>query len=532
MNGMVPFCQGDSATLTASDASSSSTFQWSTNETGADITVNTTDTYTVTATANGCTDVDTVEAQRRCAPPVSIDGPMAVCEDSLINLTASHGDCSADTITYNWSQGGSNMQSINPTQPEGDQDYAVTVTYEHTDLTCARSASITIRGIPTPQGDDDDISLASCNGQAEPVDLCAALPENEEDKFDDLSFKYSTNSSGEENTTEDCLLEVPEEADTLFVTPVNEGCEGNTFDLSLSYIEGVEISDIETDYQDASLKYESITNPCRGTQGLNVSLPDTVSDTTLTYKWAANQPGVEWVQSEEGSRALLFFTGNTVPDSLFIEANDVCGNSTCESFPVDFREGEVNTPSVIFDNPTNSLIVLDNTVENYQWGFEEKKTLEGENFPDGINQGLLLDSELGSHEYNPDSNYYYVRLTTTTGCMTKAYYNPPNLSVMQESESCPVLSDTDDERSFFEFGVFPNPNNGQYQVKWVSDYGGPVLIELFDLYGRSLHRSTATKNSRKWQYQLNHGALPSGVYLLRLRLAEGQHAVRRVYIQN
>ena len=540
-DGVVPFCQGSSVTLTASDGntatSSSSNFEWSANNaTGENLEVTTQDTYTVTATANGCTDVDTVVVEERCAPPISIDASMAaVCEGDSITLTAIPGDCSLlDTITYNWSQEEGNMRSITSTQPEGDSVvYAVTVSYKHDDITCSQSDSVNTEGIPIPEGMDKPIDLVECGDMVEPIDLCAALKEDE-DKFDDLSFKY--NSSEEENTADGCLLEVPDGTpNTLLVTPVNEGCEGDPFELSLSYVEGTEVDDIESAYQNAMLEYIPMVAPCRGTQGLNVSLPDTVSDPTLTYKWATNRSGVEWVQSEEGSRALLFFPENTLssPLSLFIEASDVCDSTICKSFPlVDINDAVVSTPSVIFDTSSYSLIVLDNTAESYQWGFEDKKTLEGDTFPDGINQGLLLDSELGSHEYDHDSNYYYVRLTTTTGCTTKAYYNPPDLSAMPEGESCAVLSGTDDERLSFEFGLFPNPNNGQYQVKWGSDYRGSVLIELFDLYGRSLHRSTATKNSWKWQYQLNHGALPSGVYLLRLRLAEGQHAVRRVYIQN
>jgi len=269
-------------------------------------------------------------------------------------------------------------------------------------------------------------------------------------------------------------------------------------------------------------------------QGLNISLPDIVSDPTLTYKWAANHSGVEWVQSEDGNRALLFFPDNTLspPLSLFIEANDVCGDSKCNSFPVAIDGAVVNTPSVIFNPPTNSLIVLDNTADSYQWGYENKSSLLGEVFPQGTYQDLI-PSELSGHTFDPAANYYYVRLNYG-GCVTKAYYNPPVLSPLQQVGSCEdvELVGSADLTEVNALRVFPNPNSGTYQIQWESPYLGPVTLSLFDAYGKAVHTAQAEKRVPAWQHRMQHANLPPGLYLLRLRTLNGKQLIRKILIQN
>lgn len=64
--------------------------------------------------------------------------------------------------------------------------------------------------------------------------------------------------------------------------------------------------------------------------------------------------------------------------------------------------------------------------------------------------------------------------------------------------------------------VFPNPNNGQFKVRW--EAAGPVLLEVRDLAGRLMH---AQAHAAAQATDLDLGSQPAGVYLLELKTPDG-----------
>jgi hypothetical protein len=144
-SGPTTFCAGSSVNLTAS-STSGATYQWSTGATSANISVNQSGTYTVTATLNGCTSPSasttvTVNAIP-ATPSITASGATTFCAGGNVTLTASSSTSGA---TYAWSNGAS-TSSITVSQ---SGNYSVTATANGCTSPSA-SASVTVN--PAPVG--------------------------------------------------------------------------------------------------------------------------------------------------------------------------------------------------------------------------------------------------------------------------------------------------------------------------------------------------------------------------------------------
>jgi predicted transcriptional regulator len=132
-------CSGESASLTASGGG---TYEWSTGETTAGISVspviNTTYTVTVTS-ANGCTDVDDVLVTVLPLPTASAGADVTICSTESTTLTASGG------VSYLWSTGGTNQSII--VNPSTTTTYTVTVTAAN-GCTDTDQVQVTVNSLP------------------------------------------------------------------------------------------------------------------------------------------------------------------------------------------------------------------------------------------------------------------------------------------------------------------------------------------------------------------------------------------------
>ena len=143
VSGTASICSGASATLTASGAT---TYAWS-NDLGSatSINVSTGGTYTVTGTANGCSNTASVTVTAYDAPTVTINGSAngstTACSADAITLTASGAS------TYAWANNMGSNPSITPTTTG---DYTVTGTDNHG---CTASATHHLTVNTTPNVD-------------------------------------------------------------------------------------------------------------------------------------------------------------------------------------------------------------------------------------------------------------------------------------------------------------------------------------------------------------------------------------------
>ena len=139
VSGTASICPGNNVTLTASGAT---TYAWSNDlGTATSVNVSTGGTYTVTGTANGCTNTASVTVTAYDAPNVSISGPTTACSTDAITLTASGAS------DYVWANNMGSNPSITPTTTG---DYTVTGTDSHG---CTASATHHLTVNTTPNVD-------------------------------------------------------------------------------------------------------------------------------------------------------------------------------------------------------------------------------------------------------------------------------------------------------------------------------------------------------------------------------------------
>lgn len=139
ISGNTTICRGESTTLTATGGG---TYQWSTGDTTASITVSptSTTTYTVTVTiGNTCTASASATVTVNPLPTASISGDSIICEGDLATLTAMQGDA------YLWSTGDSTATIV--VSPATTTSYSVTVS---NNFGCSASASTTVIVLERP----------------------------------------------------------------------------------------------------------------------------------------------------------------------------------------------------------------------------------------------------------------------------------------------------------------------------------------------------------------------------------------------
>ncbi len=158
-------CDGESVTLIATGLTGPGTYEWSTNESGATITVTplTTSNYTVTITNQfDCTDTDVITVTVNAIPVASAGPDIDLCSGNVASLTATGGTTPA---TYLWSNG-QNGSSIT-VSPNSNTTYTVTVTIAG----CTDEDDAEVFVLPSPTADAGS-NEAICEGAS--VTLTAA----------------------------------------------------------------------------------------------------------------------------------------------------------------------------------------------------------------------------------------------------------------------------------------------------------------------------------------------------------------------
>ncbi|MFM9989701.1 M4 family metallopeptidase [Flavobacterium sp.] len=84
------------------------------------------------------------------------------------------------------------------------------------------------------------------------------------------------------------------------------------------------------------------------------------------------------------------------------------------------------------------------------------------------------------------------------------------------------------ENEFENFGVYPNPSNGLFNV--VLSTSDKVNITLHDLRGRSIYNETFSSNGSVFNKELNFSTLSSGIYMLNVE-SEGKKASKKIIIK-
>ncbi|MCF6279506.1 MAG: M12 family metallo-peptidase [Flavobacteriaceae bacterium] len=73
------------------------------------------------------------------------------------------------------------------------------------------------------------------------------------------------------------------------------------------------------------------------------------------------------------------------------------------------------------------------------------------------------------------------------------------------------------KESFEEFKLYPNPSEGTVNISLLLDSSENVIIDLFDLLGRTIKTTVFENNNLSFNEQLQYGNLAKGVYLIKIK---------------
>ena len=205
-----------------------------------------------------------------------------------------------------------------------------------------------------------------------------------------------------------------------------------------------------------------------------------------TYTWSASNATI-MATGASGQYTLVSFNNS---GAASVTVTSTIPGSSClsaTSYYVTVNDGENPTAGVIYNN--YQFVYLDNTDDVYQWGYDNKSTLEPNPIA-GANFQSYPDA-------SPDfvDNYYWV-MTTKGGCTQKTYYNAP-LAVSNLQQGSKNIK------------LFPNPATSSVTVEIIVPQG-ITEVALTDMLGQTIKTVSGTGRTM----QLNVADMPAGCYLV------------------
>ena len=208
------------------------------------------------------------------------------------------------------------------------------------------------------------------------------------------------------------------------------------------------------------------------------------------YSWSATNAAV-WAVGAGGQYCIINFSdsGNAVImlDGYFPGYN--CFSH--DSMQVTVSGIQAVTPEVVY--ASGSFLCLRNDVDGYQWGYDDKTTLQPADITGEINQTFYCPS--------PDwaNKYYYVKVTKN-GCEQKVYANTPL--------STNIVADSGKP------SVFPNPTTGVINIALPNNEQN-CSISVCDMYGKEI-RLDAGSEYHVHAFSFDLGDIARGAYLLKI----------------
>ena len=342
----------------------------------------------------------------------------------------------------------------NLTDQVNDVPINVVYTYTTTAHGCATTTNVTVAVDPTPH-------LTSAHAET----ICSGT-----------LFSYlDTLSTGTTGVTANWTRPASPN-----ITPATSAGSGNISEvLTSSVLTGATATYIYTlGYGTCPTHTENVVvsvDPRPGYPQITTHSPNLACSGTLWQNFgsaAAPPAGVNY--SWTASNAEVWATGNTRQYCLvnFDKAGDAfvyllatlpgfnCPSK--DSFEVTVSTAVSDRPEVIYFN--GDFICLSSDESSYQWGYDDKNTLDSSLFDLETNQNFTVASPDFTHKY------YWV-MTTHHGCYQKSYYIVPT----GVSNVTAAMGD---------MKLYPNPSSQFVNVEVSNTSGGKYKIEVVNLIGQ------------------------------------------------
>lgn len=151
--------------------------------------------------------------------------------------------------------------------------------------------------------------------------------------------------------------------------------------------------------------------------------------------------------------------------------------------------------------------------------FDARNTVGGNQFTWDFGNGNLIQGDTASWTYSMNA-VHQVILTVGNSCGSIAdtlFVNIQNIGLGEETDSDDII-------------IFPNPNEGEFEIQWPNVIDQDVEITLIDPLGRKVYRSRIEKENQLSNLSLDIKGLSAGTYLLLIQDQQGSKLLKRVMV--
>jgi VCBS repeat-containing protein len=225
---------------------------------------------------------------------------------------------------------------------------------------------------------------------------------------------------------------------------------------------------------------------CSGTMFQNFGAAGLPS-TGASYQWDGKN-SVVWTQNGNKQNALISFPS---PGNAKVTLTSTIPSTGCKSSAeYDISVGTDGSPTVEVIYRNNRFVCLDNNVDKFVWGYDDKLTLDSTVIANATNQDYMNAA--------PDfTKYYYWVITVKNGCLQKSYYNMPSGVTKPEPKA-------------YSLKAYPNPATDMINVEFDVKQGVSTEFRIYDMTGRLLKLVAATSE----RTQIETGLFAPGFYVI------------------
>lgn len=503
-------CIGDTLRLTtvSNPATGSYTYNW-TGPLGftsaiANPTVNSPTTshsgdYILTATLNGCSGKDTTTVQVRPKPAIpTANSNSPVCPGTTLNLTST---CATPGVTYTWSGPSYTSSAQNPTISP--------VTYAHTgDYTvvaglngCYSAANTyVVVAITTPKPTATS-NTPVCSGGA--LRLYASNVSGATYNWGGPAAFTSTNQNPVINSSTLGM------AGKYGVTATVNGCVSEPDSVTVVVNNGPLVN-IYANPNDSICTGKPVTFVALSINGGN----------SPQFQWMKNNSTIPGAISAsyaasgvvDGDQFRCILTNGT---TCATTTSDTSSNITMSVLPY-------LAPSVsITANPTTPLApyqlitftataVNAGTAPTYQWKINGKDVQGATSFTWGT--------------------YYVNNNDTVSVTVTSSYLCPQPAEAVSNRIGVTVLTSVNAINGLSGINLYPNPNNGSFNLSGTIKSGNELSIEVLNAIGQIVYTENVPVINNSLSKQVNLTGMANGVYILRLK-SGGESRIMRFTLE-
>jgi hypothetical protein len=194
----------------------------------------------------------------------------------------------------------------------------------------------------------------------------------------------------------------------------------------------------------------------------------------------------------------------------------------------------IEAQRIILKQPGNLLFYPDNSMNptnGYQWGYDAllsstpsrvyapPETIEGQ-----VYQFFTPGNRFINGNGLDTIHYSYWVLIQDGSCYSRIYYNGPYARLK--------IGETPTETNSVELKVFPNPNNGIFEVALTGNIYGSINAKIYNTYSQVVYTQNFVKNIPQINENFSTLNLPQGLYYLVLNSSDLKKVVTRFIIQH